>query len=206
MPRTPLKEAVTLVEPPATAVSRPLALMVATAELPTVHVTFELTFAVEPSLYVAVAVNCCVSPAETFAEVGRTETTVKVFVGGGVVVTVEPGIPWQPVPATKSASSAGTSRHKTRLRRVACMDLLLPHVIVRSNATQLSVAFVLEGCRVPRLGLFSVTKLTSQHSLGLVPPTEKGIVFVFGIYRLSGTFEANIGSVSRGCKPDCGDG
>ena len=50
VPFTPLSEAVMVLEPAATAVARPVALMVAVAVLELLHVAVVLTFAVEPSL------------------------------------------------------------------------------------------------------------------------------------------------------------
>ena len=58
VPFMPLNEAVTEVEPDPLPVANPLALIVAIDDVPTVQVAVELTFAVEPSLYFAVAVNC----------------------------------------------------------------------------------------------------------------------------------------------------
>jgi hypothetical protein len=58
VPLTPLSEAVTAVEPGATAVASPFKLMVATAAVATVQLAVAVTSAVELSLYVAVAENC----------------------------------------------------------------------------------------------------------------------------------------------------
>jgi hypothetical protein len=58
VPLTPLSEAVTAVEPRATAVASPFELMVATAAVATVQLAVAVTSAVELSLYVAVAENC----------------------------------------------------------------------------------------------------------------------------------------------------
>lgn len=103
VPVMPLSEAVTLVEPEALPVTRPLELIAAIAELPTAQLAVELTFAVEPSLYFAVAVNCCVLPIETLAVAGDTETAVKVFEGG----VVEFPMPWHPTPAIRMAREDG---------------------------------------------------------------------------------------------------
>lgn len=108
LPMVPLSEAVTLVDPAATPVNRPLALIVAIDELPTAQFTVEVTLAVEPSLYFAVAVNCWVAPMEMLTVAGDTDTDVNVFVGGGVVA--EPGTPAQPIPAIRSASEAGARK------------------------------------------------------------------------------------------------
>jgi hypothetical protein len=58
VPLTPLSEAVTVVEPAATPVARPAGLIVATVVVAAVQFAAAVTFAVELSLYVAVAVNC----------------------------------------------------------------------------------------------------------------------------------------------------
>lgn len=72
-------EAVTLVVPAATPVARPPELMVATELLAVAQVTAAVTLAVELSLYVAVAVNCWVWPAEMFAVAGEIAIAVSVF-------------------------------------------------------------------------------------------------------------------------------
>jgi hypothetical protein len=82
-PLTPLSEAVTMLEPAATAVASPVVLIVATPTVADVQVAVEVTFAVEPSLYVAVAVNCCVAPAAMLPVAGETEMDVSVFPGDG---------------------------------------------------------------------------------------------------------------------------
>jgi len=57
-PFIPLSEAVTVLDPAASAVANPALLTEAIEDGFTVHVAVELTSAVEPSLYFAVAVNC----------------------------------------------------------------------------------------------------------------------------------------------------
>jgi hypothetical protein len=74
---TPLRAAVTTLEPPATPVASPLELTVATDWVADVQVAVELTFAVEPSLYVAVAVNCWVAPTRIVALEGDTAMEVR---------------------------------------------------------------------------------------------------------------------------------
>jgi hypothetical protein len=59
-----------------TAVARPEALIVAIEVAELLHVAVELTLLVLPLLYVAVAVNCCVPPTGTLAELGVTATEV----------------------------------------------------------------------------------------------------------------------------------
>ena len=92
-PLTPFSEAVIAVDPEATAVAMPLELTVATAGVAAVQFAVELTFAVELSLYVAVAVNCWVAPTAMLVLEGDTETAVTVF-----VVPLElAGMDWHPV-------------------------------------------------------------------------------------------------------------
>ena len=67
---TPLSEAVMLLVPVPTPEARPEALIVATLAVPEVQLTDEVRFCVEPSLYVPVAVNCCVWPLAIEAEAG----------------------------------------------------------------------------------------------------------------------------------------
>ncbi len=122
VPVIPLREAVTLVEPEATPVTSPLLLTEAIAALPTDQVTLELTFAVEPSLYFAVAVNCWVAPVEMLTVAGVTETEARVFVGEGVVE--EPVTPWHPIPASTSASAAGKKTQKSKIERSFTDQLL----------------------------------------------------------------------------------
>jgi hypothetical protein len=126
---------VTLVEPEALPVANPLELIEAIDELDTVQVTLELTLAVEPSLYFAVAVNCCVLLVWIVALAGETESEDKVLVAGGVLE--ELGSPEHPVPAINSASEqSATTENKIR-QRVACMDLLRSER-VGSTETELS--------------------------------------------------------------------
>jgi hypothetical protein len=84
-PLIPLSEAATVVEPAVTPVARPLEFIVATPGLATVQLAVELTLAVEPSLYVAVAVNCRVAPTATLGVDDATETDVSVLFGGGLL-------------------------------------------------------------------------------------------------------------------------
>ncbi len=79
LPLTPFDDAVMLVEPAATPVASPVPFIVATAALAAVQLTVELTFAVVPSLYFDVAVNCCVMPAEILPLDGATVIAANVF-------------------------------------------------------------------------------------------------------------------------------
>ncbi|HTU49520.1 MAG TPA: hypothetical protein VMF56_02945, partial [Acidobacteriaceae bacterium] len=56
-------------------------------------VAVEVTFALELSLYVAVAVNCCVAPAVMLGVAGVTEMAVIVFVAAVTVSMAVPLIP-----------------------------------------------------------------------------------------------------------------
>jgi hypothetical protein len=58
LPLIPLRVAVTVVDPTATHVANPPEPIVATPVFPVVHFAAEVTTAVEPSLYAAVAMNC----------------------------------------------------------------------------------------------------------------------------------------------------
>ncbi|MGA8431287.1 MAG: hypothetical protein WB729_15810 [Candidatus Sulfotelmatobacter sp.] len=79
LPLIPENVAVTVVAPAAIPLARPVEFTVATDWLASDHVAVELTFAVEPSLYFAVATNCSVAPAAIVAVPGVTETAVIVF-------------------------------------------------------------------------------------------------------------------------------
>jgi hypothetical protein len=67
-----------VVDPLPTAVARPAVLMVATPAADELHVAVLVRFWVLPSLYVPVAVNCCVLPLviDGFAGVTAMETRV----------------------------------------------------------------------------------------------------------------------------------
>src|SRR5256885_6408128 len=101
--------AVICVVPAATPVaSPPEAVMVAVAVVPDAHVTVVVMSAVELSLYVPVAVNCCVAPTFKFAGVaGVTAIEVRVFVVGC-------GGPLHP--AMKPTNNSGATTAKRRRR------------------------------------------------------------------------------------------
>jgi hypothetical protein len=132
---TPLIDAVTLVDPEALPVANPPELIEAIDELATLQVTLELTVAVEPSLYFAVAVNCCVLLVWIVALAGETESEDKVLVAGGVLD--ELGRPWHPVPAISKAREEDATTENTNPQRVACMDPLRSER-VQSTETELS--------------------------------------------------------------------
>jgi hypothetical protein len=115
----PFSEAVIVVEPEATAVARPLELIVATAGVLEAQLAVLLMSAVVLSLYFAVAVNCCVAPSAMLAEEGAIETDASVFVGGGVVEFG--GLPPHPrleIMSDSERPAAGAADRK-RERRVA---------------------------------------------------------------------------------------
>jgi hypothetical protein len=95
VPDLPELVAVMVVVPagaPAGEVARPVALMVASAVVPDVHVVWaELVMSwVVPLLYVPVAVNCCVCPATMVGAPGVTAMETNVTVAGLTVSCAEP--------------------------------------------------------------------------------------------------------------------
>ncbi len=79
LPLTPPSVAEMVVVPTATAVARPVvAPIVAAATFVDAHATCVVTFCVEPSEYVPVAMNCCVSPAATLGLAGVTAMELSV--------------------------------------------------------------------------------------------------------------------------------
>jgi hypothetical protein len=89
-PVIPFSEAVMIVEPEATAVASPVELIVATAALAAVQLAVAVTSAVEPSLYFAVAPNCCAAPIPMLVVDGDTETVVSVFVAPAELDDIPP--------------------------------------------------------------------------------------------------------------------
>jgi hypothetical protein len=120
-----LREAVTVVDPAAEAVATPAPLTDAIEPEATLHVAVELTFAVEPSLYVAVAVNCCVCPDWRLTLAGDTAKDDNVF---ELAVT-----PWQPIPAIVKATVEVVAIEKNTRRRVAFISSL--HFYSGKNGT-----------------------------------------------------------------------
>jgi len=98
-----------------------------------------LTSAVDPSLYVAVAANCCVPPTKMLALPGATESEVSVLDGGGVEVLVEvevvelgepPPHPTLPIKSKKVRDRARTKavllQASLRVANIAVLCLLRP--------------------------------------------------------------------------------
>jgi hypothetical protein len=77
-----------VVVPVFTPVARPVLLIVATVVLFELHPTTPVMFSVLPSLYVPVAVNCCVAPLTIDGLLGVTDSETRV--GGVTVRLVEP--------------------------------------------------------------------------------------------------------------------
>jgi len=93
LPFTLLSVAEIVVVPPPCPVARPADEIVATELFDDPQVTLDVTFAVVPLLYVAVAVNCCVEPLAKLGVAGETEIEVTVKVAAvtlSVAVAVNP--------------------------------------------------------------------------------------------------------------------
>jgi hypothetical protein len=93
VPLMPLSDAVMVVEPAVAPVAKPDEFTVATAVFEEFHVAVVVTFAVELSLYVAVAVYCSVAPTAMLAVAGVTEIAVTVF---ATAVTLSAAVPLTP--------------------------------------------------------------------------------------------------------------
>lgn len=89
-PETPLRVAVRVADPGATAVARPELVTVASAAFEVVQVAVADRFCVEPSLYVPVAANCCVEPAVTVAAEGVIEIEERTGAGAETCTVAVP--------------------------------------------------------------------------------------------------------------------
>jgi hypothetical protein len=96
--------AVTVVEPAAMAVAIPDEVMVANFAFASVQAAEEVTSAVEPSLYVALAVNCWVAPTARFAVAGEAAIELRTLV---VLLELRDEVPPQP-----AAASSGRQRQR----------------------------------------------------------------------------------------------
>lgn len=101
LPLTPPIVAVMVVEPAASAVAMPEAVIFATFALASVQVADAVTSWEEPSLKVPVALNCSVAPTERLTVVGDAAMAVSVFCEGGDDV-----VPPQPVLASSRATAS----------------------------------------------------------------------------------------------------
>jgi hypothetical protein len=91
--------AVTVVEPAATPVAIPDEVMVATFPFASAQVAEEVTSAIEPSLYVACAVNCSVAPTARLAVAGEAAIELRTLV---VPPELMDELPPQPAAASSS--------------------------------------------------------------------------------------------------------
>jgi len=109
LPVTPLRVAVMAAEPAVSAEARPVEVTFAMAGLEDVQVADVVTFAVEPSPYLAVAVNCWMAPMAMVSIAGVTAMEVRVF---GAAETVRSALPLTPsrvaVTVVEPAASAVT--------------------------------------------------------------------------------------------------
>jgi hypothetical protein len=106
----PSRVAVAVVEPAATAFASPDGLMVATFESASVQVADAVTFAVEPSLYVAMALNCSVAPMAMRAVPGDAAMAVNTLVE-------PPGARDEDPPHPTAAASSEREKPRSRLRK-----------------------------------------------------------------------------------------
>jgi hypothetical protein len=95
LPVIPLKVAEIVLVPTATPVARPAVVMVATPVFEEVHVTWPVRFCVVLSLYVPVAVNCCVIPAGIAGLAGVTVMDVRVA-AATVMLKAFVAVCWEP--------------------------------------------------------------------------------------------------------------
>jgi hypothetical protein len=132
----PFTEAVTIVKPEPTAVATPVELMVAMEVSAVLHVACELTSPVDPSLYVPVAVNCCVAPTAIAALAGEIAIDFSVAAG-----TVSVAVPLKaPVEAVTVLDPAATAVATPPELTVATEALELVHVAVEvTSAVELSL-------------------------------------------------------------------
>lgn len=105
LPLRPPMVAVMVVEPAASAVATPEAVIFATFALASDQVADAVTSWEEPSLKVPVALNCSVAPTKRLAVVGDAAMAVSVFCEDGDDV-----VPPQPVLASSSATASEKNR------------------------------------------------------------------------------------------------
>jgi hypothetical protein len=106
-PTTDPDVALIVLVPAATAVANPPELMVAVPVVPEAHVMEAVRFCVLLSLYVPVAVNCCVNPATTdgFAGVTAIDCSVTVDTVSKVEPTTDPNVALMVLIPTASAEA-----------------------------------------------------------------------------------------------------
>jgi hypothetical protein len=138
LPVMPLRVAVMVAEPAVRAEARPAGVTVATAALDEVHVTDVETFAVELSLYVAVAMSCCVAPTAMLATGGVTARDVRVFAGAGTVTDALPETPLRvAVRVAEPADSPEASPEALIFAIAALEDVQVAEVV--TSAVELSL-------------------------------------------------------------------
>lgn len=95
-PFTSPMEAFTAPDPGAMPLATPEELIATTPGFVEIHVTVEVTFSVEASLYVAVAENCCVPPTGILADAGEICIAVMVLVAAAIFMLADavPVIPF----------------------------------------------------------------------------------------------------------------
>jgi hypothetical protein len=121
-PVIPSSEADTVTAPSAFAVTSPVLFTDAIDPEFTVHAAVELTLALEPSVYFAVAVNCSVCPVWTLAVCGDTAIADRVFVPPELLVLETPP---HPIPANVRARVEVVKTEVSTKRREAFIFLLL---------------------------------------------------------------------------------
>jgi hypothetical protein len=156
-----------VVEPAATAVTRPLLLTVATEVLDEVQVTCVLISRLVPSEYVQVAASCWVVPAALFAVVGDTPTEDNVTAAGTVRVVL-PGI--LPKVAVMVAEPAATAVARPLVLTVAtdALDEVQVTCVLMSRLVPSEYVPVATNCWVPpagTLGLSGVTDIEDKVAL-----------------------------------------
>ena len=172
VPLTPLREAVIVAVPAATPVARPAAFTVAVATLELVQVAVDVTFAVELSLYVAVAVNCCVAPAERLGAEGVRAMDVTV---AAEAVTVRVAVALMPpTDAVIVLVPAATPVARPAELTVAAAVSELFHVtddVTLAVESSLKVAVAVKDCVVPSL-MLAVAGERASDAMVFVPPVE----------------------------------
>ena len=176
VPLIPLSEAVTVVEPEATAVARPAALMVATLVFALTQVTLLVILAVVPLLYVPVAVYCCVAFAASVTAAGVTEMDDRP--GGGVVVLTERvALPLTPVNvAVMVVEPAATPVARPAVLTVAMValdDCQTTDEVTLPVVPLLKVAVAVNCSVAPRVVMVAVPGVTAMDlTVGDVPADE----------------------------------
>lgn len=119
VPEVAVEVAVIVTCPPFTGVARPVPLMLAMPLEEELQATLELMSFDVPSLYLPVAVNCCVAPKAMVDPEGVTAIDVKVtLVGGGVLVELPP----QPTKVDTSSTTTNQDPSLTHMLGLLRME------------------------------------------------------------------------------------